>query len=140
MNKTIRAIRYKVQLAIQRIGLNRNKLEKEMEVIRNTLQEKEKNLHSMKLFSTTIHPELEIMRREYMQKIFHSMAVMENNLGELQQQKEKLQCQEIKLKKQIRIIDKYCEKKLKDGKILKQRRLNNTLDEWAIQRRESYEY
>ncbi len=111
MNKTISAIRCKIQLAVQQLSSDQHKLDKEMDTVRRSIQEKEKILQHAGFSSTTVHPELETMRRDYIQKVFYSMAAMENKLGKLQQKKEEPEWQEIKLKKRMRIIDKILRKK-----------------------------
>lgn len=111
MNKTLTALVNKLTEQIKEIEQHRQLNMEQLRSLEKKLNEVQEKTHKACVSTTTIHPEREIARLNFIMKNQQLEENLEEGKKILETQLQQLQIRETRLNLELKMLDDYCEKK-----------------------------
>lgn len=135
MNKTLNALMTKLTWQLQELDLQMQEINQQQTALALQLTEKEEQIAKACDTSALIFPEKEIARLNFIIQCQQQMDQVKSQKKELNDYLAQLQVRQLRLKTELKMLEKYQTQKQSERKKQDQQQQQSASDEWAILRR-----
>lgn len=134
MSKTIEAIQYQLKTKLRKLLDEKIQITVQIAELNKAIDKNQSSINNSPSNSLMIIPELEIAKMSFFIRTQNELNQLEQEIGLKNQELARLDTMEIRLNTELKLIERFQEKK-SQSQIQKTQKLNqNQLDEWVTQR------